>query len=165
MNSVQELFKNYTLKTPRWSLDGKQMWARIVDLYDADTITLILPLDFGFYKFSCRIYGIDTSEINSKNEDAKLLANKAKLRMLQLCGIPNIDLTKTYSRKDIQKILEDNIYCVQIKCKDWDKYGRLLAHVYRDNIELANILIEEKLAYAYYGGTKLSENEQINTLS
>jgi len=129
--------KNYNLSTPNWTLNGKEMWARVVDIYDAD---------------------------KSKISENRILANKAKLRMVQLCGVPNIDLDKTYTRKEIQQLLDSELYCVWIKCKDWDKYGRLLAHVYKDNIELANVLIEEKLAYAYYGGTKLNEEEQVKKL-
>lgn len=165
-NYLLESFKKYDIKTPNWTLEGKEMWVRVVDVYDADTITLILPLEFGYYKFSCRVYGIDTSEIKSKLEDNKITANKAKNRMIELCGIKNIQLDKVYSRKETQAILNSDIYIVYIKCREWDKYGRLLIDVYNDiynsRVNLAEILIREKLAYAYFGGTKLTEEEQKN---
>ena len=173
MNGLKTFFQNYDLKTPAWTLEGKQMWARVVDIYDADTLTLIIPIDSsGVYKFSCRVYGIDTAEIKSKNEENKMLANKAKNRMLELCGIKNIQLDKVYSRKETQAMLNSDIYIVYIKCREWDKYGRLLVDVfnnvyndvYNDHTNLADILIREKLAYAYFGGTKQTEEQQVITL-
>lgn len=165
-NSLQETFKQYDLKTPNWTLTGKEMWARVVDVYDADTLTLILPLEFGYYKFSCRVYGIDTAEIKSKLDDNKITANKAKNRILELCGVKNIQLDKLYSRKETQAMLNSQVYLVYVKCREWDKYGRLLIDVYNDiynsRVNLADILIGEKLAYAYFGGTKLTEEEQKN---
>lgn len=171
-NPLFESFKNYDLKTPNWTLEGKEMWARVVDVYDADTLTLILPLDLGYYKFSCRVYGIDTAEIKSKLEETKAIANKAKNRMLELCGVKNIQLDKIYSRKETQAMLNSKVYVVYVKCKEWDKYGRLLIDVfnnvyndvYTNHVNLADILIREKLAYAYFGGTKQTEEQQVVTL-
>jgi micrococcal nuclease len=168
-NPLLESFKQYDLKTPNWSLEGKEMWARVVDVYDADTITLILPLDFGYYKFSCRIYGIDTAELRSKIEENKLTAHRAKNRMLELCGLKNIQLDKIYSRKETQAMLNSDVYVVYVKCREWDKYGRLLVDVfnnvyndvYNDHVNLADILVREKLAYPYFGGTKQTEDQQV----
>ena len=46
---------------------------------------------------------------------------------------------------------------VWIECFDFDKYGRILANVYKKegDISLSNILLESRLAYIYDGGKKL----------
>ncbi len=38
---------------------------------------------------------------------------------------------------------------------DYDKYGRILAHVYYQNENLSQFMIDNKLAVEYDGGTKL----------
>jgi endonuclease YncB( thermonuclease family) len=167
MDTVKATFKPYDYKTPNWSLQGRTFWARLVDMYDADTMTLILPLQTGFYKFSGRVYGIDTSEMKSKLVENKVNANKARNRMLQLCSVPEVSLEKIYTRKEVQAMLSQDVFLVWVKCGDWDKYGRLLVQVYKNDIEpkeLGTILIEENLAYPYFGETKLTENQQATTL-
>lgn len=167
MDSTKELFRSYDMKTPAWSLQGRTLWARVVDMYDADTITLILPLQSGYFKFSGRVYGIDTSEMKSKITENKTTANKARNRMLQLCNVPNVSLEKIYSRKEVQALLSQDVYLVWVKCGDWDKYGRLLVQVYPSDIEpkeLGTVLIEENLAYPYFGETKLTESQQATTM-
>lgn len=136
-------------------------------MYDADTLTIILPLQSGYFKFSGRVHGIDTSEMKSKIAENKITANKARNRMLQLCNVHNVSLEKTYTRKEVQAMLSQDVYLVWIKCGDWDKYGRLLVQVYKDKedlTELGSILIEENLAYPYFGETKLTESQQVNTM-
>lgn len=167
MTDNRDEFKKYGLKTPEWTLNGQKMWARIVDVYDGDTLTLILKLSTGFYKFSCRVYGIDTAEIKSKMIENKNSSQKARNRMLQLCGIPDIDINNLYKRKEIQMLLNEDIYMIWIECGDFDKYGRLLITPYKnsnDKIHLGKILIEENLAYEYLGGKKLTELEQSEIL-
>lgn len=167
MDAVKELFRTYDCKTPNWSLQGRTLFARLVDMYDADTLTIILPLQSGYFKFSGRVHGIDTSEMKSKIAENKITANKARNRMLQLCNVHNVSLEKTYTRKEVQAMLSQDVYLVWIKCGDWDKYGRLLVQVYKDKedlTELGSILIEENLAYPYFGETKLTESQQVNTM-
>lgn len=67
----------------------------------------------------------------------------------------------------IKLIQNMNIYGVYIECKEYDKYGRLLANVYTlDKHELiSDILIKEKLSYHYDGNKKLTPEEQIVLLT
>ena len=167
MEPTKELFRAYDVKTPAWSLQGRTLWARVVDMYDADTLTIILPLQSGYFKFSGRVYGIDTSEMKSKLSENKANACKARNRMLQLCNVPNVSLEKQYTRKEVQALLSQDVYLVWVKCGEWDKYGRLLVQVYQNNTEpkeLGTILIEENLAYPYFGETKLTETQQVSTM-
>ena len=166
-----EAFKAYGLKTPAWSLAGQSMWARLVDCYDGDTMTIVVSLPTGYYKFASRVLGIDTAEMKSKVVENKLSAQKARNRMLQLCGVDGIDINRLYTRKEVQTILADKVYMIWVNCSDFEKFGRLLIEPFSDPVTAANpaatfgaVLVSEKLAYPYYGETKLTETQQAETL-
>jgi endonuclease YncB( thermonuclease family) len=144
------------LDTPAFSLSGKECYCKLVDMYDADTLTLVVPLFDRYYKFSCRVYGIDTAEIKSGSEELKMKAQRAKNRMLQLCGVGQVELERVYSRKEVQGMLGEGVYLVWCKFMKFDKYGRPLVVVYdrEQGMEVSGVLVAEKLANAYFGGTK-----------
>lgn len=144
------------LSTPEFSLKGIETYCRLVDMYDADTLTLIVPLFDHYYKFACRVYGIDTAEIKSKLHEHKELAHKAKNKMLHYCGVTSIDLNRMYTRKEIQTILSEKVYLLWCKFDKFDKYGRPIVYVYdkENGTDLATLLLQENLANAYFGGTK-----------
>ena len=152
--------------TPMYSLSGVQTWARVVDVYDGDTMTLVLPCLNGFYKFSVRMAGIDTCEIKSKVLDNKRKAIEARNCVIE--WITNKPVASKCTRKDIQKVFEADVYLIWVLCKEFDKYGRLLADISMEpNSEttLAHQLIQRKLAYHYEGNTKWTEEEQLQKLS
>lgn len=148
------IFKNYGKNTPELTLIGVSTNARVVNVHDGDTISVIIPLFNTFYKYNIRIYDLDTPEIHNTNLILKNLAEKARKRILELIKCLNNDL-------------ESDIYGVYIECKEYDKYGRLLANVYTlDKHELiSDILIKEKLGYHYDGNKKLTPEEQIVLLT
>lgn len=156
-------FKNCTLhNTPALSLQGLATWARVVDVYDGDTLTLILPFKNEFFKFTCRMKGIDTCEMKSKNKENKQNAVRARNRLVQLCG-KQIDTETAYTRKQIQALLHEEVVLVWVQCHEFDKYGRLLADLFASETasdNFAKILISEKLGYQYEGDTKMTEEEQ-----
>lgn len=148
--------KKYGKDTPEISFKGLKTWARLCSVYDADTIKLILPLDGTkkYYKFSCRIDKLDACEMKSKNEKCKELAHKARDRLIELTGFKEDD--------------PEDVCLLWVECKEMDKYFRVLVDVKKyesDPETFAEILKREKLAYQYTGGTKLSEEEQIELLS
>ncbi len=49
-----------TKDTPEFSLCGLTLQGKVVECYDADTCKIVLPLQNSFYKFTCRLSGIDT---------------------------------------------------------------------------------------------------------
>jgi len=146
--------------TPSFSLQNLECYCRVVKIHDGDTFTIILPVFNSFYRFSVRLIDIDTCEIKSVNPTCKMIATNARKRLFEL-------VTKQTSSDLSDKFLSDNVYLVYIKCKDFDKYGRLLGDVYKtdeDDISFSEILMEEKLAYFYDGKKKLTEEEQIEIL-
>ena len=46
-------FRNATLKTPLFGLKGKTKWAKVVKVYDGDTIHVVFYLGFKLYRWKC----------------------------------------------------------------------------------------------------------------
>jgi len=110
---------------------------RVIKVYDADTITIASKLPFEgspIYRLSVRLNGIDTPEIKGKgvSDEEKEAAKNARE------FVSNMVLNKYVKLENIQS----------------EKYGRILADVYLDNVHLNNLLLQEKYAVVYDGGTK-----------
>lgn len=169
MEDQRAIFAGYGVKTPGFNLKNKGVYGRVVGVHDGDTITVVLNIFDGFYKFSVRLAGIDTCEITSKNEITKSLAVRGRNKVLSLItGIDDGDCAVCFDTKNkITRYFDENVCIVYLKCGDFDKYGRLLADVY-NNIDSAesfsSILIRENLAYIYGGKAKLTEGQQIELL-
>jgi endonuclease YncB( thermonuclease family) len=163
-----EIFRNYTAtNTPNFSLAGLSTHARVVSIYDGDSMTCIIPVFGQFCKFSIRLYGIDTCEIRSKRPENKELAIKARNRLIDLVT-QDAAPSSLETKKEIDAFLDANVYLVHLHCRQSDKYGRILAEVHKDSSEkfsFSDILIQERLAYEYKGDTKLTEEEQVKLLT
>jgi endonuclease YncB( thermonuclease family) len=162
--------ENYNdLNTPLFSFNGLKCISRVVSITDGDTIKVVINFKDSYYKIIVRLNDVDTCETNSKLSDNKELGIKAKLRMFNLITGKTLDIKENdILKKQIAKELNNNCYYVYIVCYDFDKYGRVLADIYKteaDAISFSSILISEKLAYKYGGKTKLTEKEQIELLS
>ena len=162
-------FKNYGIKTPRFTLNNLKTYGRLVDIIDGDSLSIILPIYNDYFKFNVRLNGIDTSELHSHTEELRHFAENAKNELVKLI-IKNSGLIKTDSltKHEVQEILDDKLIVMWVECLEFDKYGRLLANVYCFNeetneydISLSKYLLDNKFAYTYNGGTKLSESDQL----
>lgn len=126
------------MDTPKFSLKGYEVEALICKVYDGDTIQAVFPLpmtpDPTPYRWSCRIGGIDTPEMRSRDLDGeRALAHEAR------------DLVRGL-------ILDKR---VRLELDEFDKYGRVLCKVYDTaGKPVAATLIEKGLAREYYGGKK-----------
>lgn len=131
------------------SLNNKIMDAYVIDVYDGDTITIVINLynihtgKRQLYKWKCRLAGIDTPEIRTKNQLEKISAQTAKNALESIC---------------LYKI-------IKIKCGEFDKYGRLLIWIFTRNlldnkmnksgkIYVNEWMIEQGYAKSYNGGKK-----------
>ena len=132
-------------KIPLFSFKDKVIVARVVDVYDGDTFTALFEYNGEIMKYKCRAMGYDCAEMKPRKDDPnreqeKALALKAKNRFIELIGG------------------EDTM--IQIKCLEFDKYGRILTYVYPLNGDVQNdesinsIMIREKHGKPYEGGTK-----------
>jgi endonuclease YncB( thermonuclease family) len=108
---------------------------QVIKVYDGDTITIASKMPYPespMYRFSVRLNGIDTPEIKGKNADEKEIAKKARDELSALI------MSKTVTLKNVQS----------------EKYGRILAEVYLEDVCLNDWMIEKKFAVKYDGGTK-----------
>jgi hypothetical protein len=116
---------------------------KVVKVYDGDTITIasVLPnTTEPIYRFSVRLSGIDSAEIKGKTAAEKKIAIEAR------------------------DALYDFIFgkIVYLKNITTEKYGRILADVYCDNIHVNKWMLDNNLAVPYDGGTKIRPNEWDN---
>ncbi len=190
---IAELAK-YDYDTPKFSLDGLCTYSRVVDVLDGDTIVCVIPVLGSFFKFHVRLNGIDTCEMKSKSISIKSKALDARQAMLEtLCGMyphnvkntkntknaenvqntentDNVENTEntenTVTKSQIKEFLRHTNVVCWLKCYKFDKYGRLLADVYKyvqddtalgSTESMSDYLLKNKLAYSYDGGTKSSE--------
>lgn len=169
---LSKQFEKYGADTPEFSLIGTEMYARLISLHDGDTCKLILPVGGNYYKFAVRMNGLDTPEMTSKDPRAKALARRARDRHFELATgqvlAPSTnDALESAKKKSIQSYLENNIVVVWVKCGELDRYGRPLVDIRKNKDSdqtFTDVLLEEKLAYAYGGKTKLGEAEQVAAL-
>lgn len=153
-----------TKDIPEFSLCGLTLQGKVVECYDADTCKIVLPLQNSFYKFTCRLNGIDTPEMKPRKdkpnrENEMLWAKKARAELLRLICLDNscfenLDIKK----EDVLNTLQNNKRLITVKCLEFDKYGRLLVELFGDdkNKSFNNILVEKNLAVSYDGGKKIA---------
>ena len=115
-------------------------YGKVIKVYDGDTFTIAAKLpntDSPVYRFSVRLNGIDTPEIHGKTMHEKELAIAA--------------------RDALHKLIYGKI--INLQHVATEKYGRILADVYVDNIHVNDWLIQNKYAVPYDGGTKNRPND------
>lgn len=152
------------------SLNGLKTFAKVINVKDGDTIEVIIFNFNNFYKYNIRLSGIDTCETRSKNDLVKNIGIKAKYRLIEILTQKKFENLK---KEDIKDIFHKENIIVWVECFDFDKYGRLLANIFtydenKDKIgkkSISDILVDEKLAYRYDGGLKLTNENQIDLLS
>jgi endonuclease YncB( thermonuclease family) len=111
---------------------------RVIKVYDADTITIAskLPYDESpLYRLSVRLNGIDTPEMKGKD-------------------VSNDEKDAAKAAREFVYNLVFNKY-VRLENVESEKYGRILADVYIGDIHLNDLLLKERYAVKYDGGTKI----------
>lgn len=102
----------------------------IIKVIDGDTIDVLFDLGFNIlFKERVRLANIDAPEVNSKNEQERLLGNQAK------------EYLSTW-------LMNQNI--LRIKTTKDDKYGRILGEIYgNDDVCVNKLLVEHGYAWIY----------------
>jgi endonuclease YncB( thermonuclease family) len=116
--------------------EGAVIESRVISVYDGDTVTLIVPFESKFFKSKCRLMGIDTPELRTKDPREKAAG---------------------YAARDyLRSLIADKHVWVQ--CGGYDKYGRLLGTLYLtpslDAPSVNERMTAEGHARSYFGGTK-----------
>ena len=110
----------------------------VIKVYDGDTITIASKMPYEnspLFRFNVRLNGIDTPEMKGTGvtDDEKTASNQTKE------FVTNLILNKYVRLENVEN----------------EKYGRILADVYIGNTHLNELLIKERYAVLYNGGTKI----------
>lgn len=143
MNKVKKLYKYFKAKKqlnklePKeidyFSFSGVEKYARVFKVYDGDTISLLFKWKKQNIKASCRLLGIDTPELRTKNENEKKKAIEA--------------------RDFLHNLIYEKI--VLVKFSKNGKFGRPLIEVFLPSGEsISQIMINKKYAKKYLGKSK-----------
>jgi micrococcal nuclease len=99
--------------------------ARVLDVYDGDTFNADASLGLGLtLKIRVRIYGINSPEMTGTSK-----------------------LKATASRDSLRSLISDRD--ITIKYRGKDKYGRFVANVYVDTIDVSRWMLKRKLAVRF----------------
>lgn len=124
--------QSQTEDVPMFSLNGYVTEAKVVKVYDGDTVHVVFKYFEKYYKWIGRIAHVDTPELRTKNLEEKKKGYEVRDKLRELiCG----------------KV-------VQLHCHEFDKYGRLLIDIQIDDIKVDEWLITNGYAKKYEGGTK-----------
>jgi len=120
---------------------------------DGDTLDITIDLGFDLYKKErVRVAGVDTPEKRTKNLEEKALG---------------IDATNWLKEKLEGTLAGDDELSVRTELVGGTgKYGRLLGWLYigDDSVSLNEQMIAEGLAWAYDGGTKQKDFEELREI-
>ncbi len=122
-----------SIDTPLFTLEGQEFDAKVVKIYDGDTIHVVFPFKGEVTRWKIRMEGYDSPEIKSKNPEEKIAANVAKEALINKIGNNRVKLV----------------------CGKFDKYGRLLGTIFLGNDNVNTWMISEGYGYPYDGGTKM----------
>ena len=141
-STVSDSLESYDNKCPIFTLEGQEHKAKVVNIYDGDTIKVVFKIFKTHYRWNCRVMGVDTPEMRTHNPLEKEYATK--------------------ERDALREKIMDKI--ITVKCGKFDKYGRLLIDIYYEKQHINQWLIDEKYAFAYEGKTKKDWGEYLKKI-
>jgi len=125
--------------TPEWTWEGKTIEAKVIRVIDGDTVDMALQhADSGrIYRYRVRLYGIDAPEMhprkdNPYREQEREAAQHATMALRT--RIEHQRVMATFYKRE--------------------KFGREMATIMMDDININEWMISEGYAVAYHGGTK-----------
>jgi endonuclease YncB( thermonuclease family) len=147
---THELMQHSFTDLPLYTLDGVTTIAKVTDVYDGDTVTIVFYLNDQPVKHKLRLYGYDTPELKPLKTTP--------------CRDLHIQAAKA-ARSYLKKQLLGNLVWVKF-CRE-DKYGRLMGTVYLikenktecmcgEETDVNQQMIGAGYAKAYDGGHKTS---------
>jgi endonuclease YncB( thermonuclease family) len=142
MGLCQSLNSTTFENTQEFTFEGQSKLAKVVQIYDGDTIWVVTNIGGRFNKIKVRLNGIDAPELKPSLK----VQNRDKIIKLA-----------NESKKFLSDLIENKI--VTLKCHKFDKYGRLLADIIikQNNIDInvSEYMIKNNKAYPYDGNKKI----------
>ena len=133
-NNVASYLKNISYKETDIFIPQIR-FAKVIKVYDGDTITVAAKLPFDdspIYRFSVRLRNIDSPEIKGESEKECNLAIQ--------------------SRDALHTLIFGKI--IELRNNGKEKYGRLLADLYYNEIHINKWMVDNGYAVKYDGGKK-----------
>jgi endonuclease YncB( thermonuclease family) len=127
--------------TPVFSLDGITCKVKVINVYDGDTIWVIMSINGKYYKNKIRMAGYDSAELKP------LKSFSVEQRNIEIG-------TALVAKSALESKIANKI--VTLKCGKFDKYGRLLGTVFDKNININEWMIASGHGWKYNGGNKES---------
>lgn len=152
---------NSTYDSVPIGLIRKTVLAKVVDIYDGDTITVAFYNKGELEKYTIRVLGYDSPEIkpkkDSKHRDEEIhKAYLARNRMVELVTDCKVKQGSKMTRKELRKLLNGNTRLITVEFVKFDKYGgRMLGNINTEEDDsISEIMIKEGYGYSYSGGKK-----------
>lgn len=123
---------------------GKIISAKVTDVYDGDTITVVFRFGDDFMKIRIRIVGVDAPEVKVRGQ------GRGKMVLLE-------EEAGRYIREKVKKMIDQKT--IQVRFDKWDKYGgRVIGSVIlpppSKHTTLTEWLMSKKYAKEYFGKKK-----------
>jgi endonuclease YncB( thermonuclease family) len=137
---------------PAFRISGR-FFAKVVSVYDGDTITVLMALDeyAEFYEHKIRVYGYDSPELRPKRSKDYLKSRFDSREDEKSAAKAARDFLR-------ERILDEIVEIRTVQNRD--PFNRLLAEVYaRDNdaefnVNICDFMISNGHGLKYYGKTK-----------
>lgn len=111
--------------------------AKVVDVYDGDTITVSIINNFTIQKHKLRMLGYDSPEMKPRLN----IPNRAE------------EIEKAKQAKNfLNNLILNKVVLADIN--GFDKYGRLLGTIFYDTKNINQVMLDNGHGYVYNGGTK-----------
>jgi len=135
----------------RYSYDGRILYAKVCEIYDGDTCSIVFRTGMKMKKMRVRCYGYDSPEMRPSLSIAEPYRAQIKQKAEN-------------AKKRFTELTSTTKYMV-CRCGKFDKYGRLLVVFYEPQMccvdyndfgkSINAIMIREDHGVPYYGGTKV----------
>jgi micrococcal nuclease len=111
--------------------------AEVTKIVDGDTIDVIIDLGFDImYKSRVRLFGIDTPESRTRDQEEKIR------------GLLSKNFLKEHLKSSKKIVIKTH------KGEETGKFGRILGEIFIDGININQKMCDEGYAVAYYGQNK-----------
>ena len=154
MEYLEEL-KCVNCDVGEFSLADLECYTKVVHVYDGDTCHIVIKYNNKFTKFTCRLNGLDTAEMTSKDDTKKQKAIQARNFLIN--KVTGQTVKSDVTKKEIKKLLSLSNKLCYVHFHGQDKYGRWLVELYEnkdDKVTINQQLINSGLAVEYDGGHK-----------
>lgn len=128
-----------TKRLPKEATAQRQIWGKVMSVYDGDTITVAMDLGAGYVAVKCRMRGYDSPEM----KPPKAAPNRGETKR------------KAVEARDFLVDLLGGEYSIhKFHSTGREKYGRLLVDCRVGDQWVSDVMIREGHGYKYDGGTK-----------